>query len=111
MSECAGCRQYAAAVLLAADPADPDMCGHLWPGVVAGGADGLAAGLAGLDEVAVDEVCDVRAAEDAALAVLSPNARVAPSAAAPTAVPIRGLVILIRFSFRWCSAGRPGRAG
>jgi len=97
-------------VPLAADLADPGMCVHLWPGMDPGAVeavgDGLAApGLADVDEVVAD---DVRAAvvEDVeALAIVSPNARVAPSTAAPTAVPMRGLVILTRFSLRWCLAG------
>lgn len=102
---------------LAEDLADPDMCVHLWPGMgpraVDDFGDGVAAdGLAGADVAAA---ADVRAAvvdEVEALAMLSPNARVAPSTAAPAAVPMSGLVILTRFSFHWCSAGqRPGRAG
>ena len=95
------------------------MCVHLWPGMGPGAVedfgDGLAAaGLAGVDVVALDDVCDVRAAiveEVEALAMLSPNARVAPSTAAPAAVPMSGLVILTRFSFRWCPPGSARRAG
>ena len=44
-----------------------------------------------------------------ALAVVSPYARVAPSAAAPTAVPMRGLLILM-ILLAW-SAGRAERPG
>ena len=100
-------------VPLAEDPADPDVCGHLRPGTGAAGADGLAAGLTGLDEVAAEDVCDVRAAGAAeeALAMLTPNARVAPSTAAPAAVPISGLVILTRFSFPYALPDSPARAG
>ena len=89
------------------------MCGHLRPGTGAAGADGLAAGLTGLDEVAADDVGDVRAAGavEEALAMLTPNARVAPSTAAPAAVPISGLVILTRFSFPYALPGSPVGAG
>jgi hypothetical protein len=83
-------------VVLPGDLADPDMFGHLWPGLVV--VDGLAAG-----DVVADDVCDVRAAgveEVEALAMVSPSAIVAPSTAAPAAVPMRGLVILTRFSLR-----------
>jgi hypothetical protein len=93
----ARCHQYAVDPLLPGDLADPDMFGHLWPGLVVVG-DGLAAG-----DVVADAVCDVRAAgvEDVeALAMVSPRASVAPSTAAPAAVPMRGLVILTRFSLR-----------
>jgi hypothetical protein len=90
-------------------PPDPDMCVHLCPGFEFGAVDALGAGLAALaevlDEEAVDEVaddaCDVCAADVElveALAMLSPKARVAPSTAAPAAVPMRGLEILTRFS-------------
>jgi hypothetical protein len=45
--------------VLPGDPADPDMCVHLWPcldpGAVAALGDGLAA--AGVAVVAVDELC------------------------------------------------------
>jgi len=91
------------------------MCVHLWPGMapraVADFGDGWAAdGLAGV--AVADDVCAVVAEEVEALAMLSPNAMVAPSTAAPAAVPMSGLVILTRFSFHWYSAGqRPGRAG
>jgi len=68
--------------------------------------DALGAGLAAgvlLDEEVVDEVVDDACVADAelveALAVVSPYASVAPSTAAPAAVPMRGLVILTRFSF------------
>jgi hypothetical protein len=84
-------------VLVPGDLADPDMFGHLWPGLAVIG-DGLAAG-----DVVADDVCAVRAAgveEVEALAMVSPNAIVAPSTAAPAAVPMRGLVILTRFSLR-----------
>ncbi len=93
------------------------MCVHLWPGMgpgaVADFGDGLAAeGLAGVDVAAVDDVCAAVVEEVEALAMLSPNAMVAPSTAAPAAVPMSGLVILTRFSFHWYSAGqRRGRAG
>jgi len=73
------------------------------PGVVAAFGDGLA----GVAEVVVDDRCAVDAAveEVEALAMLSPSARVAPRTAAPAAVPMSGLVILTRFSFRWCLPG------
>ena len=84
------------------------------PGAVEAFGDGLAAGAAGVAEVAADDVraADVEAAveEVEALAMLSPSARVAPSTAAPAAVPMSGLVILTRFSFRWCPPGT-ARAG
>jgi len=85
--------------------------------------DALGAGLAAgalLGELVVDElvddawdacVPDVELVE--ALAVVSPYASVAPSMAAPAAVPMRGLLILTRFSLR-CKSGdrlpgaRPG---
>jgi hypothetical protein len=94
------------------------MCVHLRPGMGPGApgaveafGDGLAAGAAGLAEVAVDELCPVveaAVAEVEALAMLSPSARVAPSTAPPAAVPMSGLVILTRFSFRWCPPGSDG---
>jgi hypothetical protein len=93
------------------------MCVHLWPGMgpgaVADFGDGLAAeGLAGVAVAAADDVCAVVVEEVEALAMLSPNAMVAPSTAAPAAVPMSGLVILTRFSFHWYSAGhRPGGPG
>ena len=94
------------------------MCVHLWPGMDPGAVeafgDGLAAArAAGWVEVAADELCPETAVEEVeALAMLSPNARVAPSTAPPTAVPMSGLVILTRFSFRWCPPGpRPDGAG
>ena len=82
------------------------MCVHLCPGFGPGVVDALGAGLAaGVDDSVVDEVLDDACDEPApdaelveALAMVSPNASVAPSAATPTAVPIRGLVILTRFS-------------
>jgi hypothetical protein len=102
-------------VTLAEVPADPDMCVHLCP-VADPGL--LAAGVAALAEVVLDEVvddaCDARAADVElveALAMVSPKASVAPSTAAPAAVPMRGLVILTRFSFRITLPGRrPGVA-
>ena len=110
VSLAARCHQFAAGTLLAGDLADPDMCEHLRPGMGPGAVeafgDGLAAGVA---EVAADDRCaaDVEAAveEVEALAMLSPSARVAPSTAAPAAVPMSGLVILTRFSFHWCPPG------
>lgn len=100
---------------LAEDLADPGMCVHLRPGMGPGAVEalgdglavpGLAApGLAGVDEVVADEVRAACVEDVEALAMVSPNARVAPSTAAPAAVPMRGLVILTRFSLRWCSAG------
>ena len=78
------------------------MCVHLCPGLAPGVADALGAGLAaGVDDSVVDDACDELAPDVElveALAMVSPNASVAPSAAAPTAVPMRGLVILNRFS-------------
>jgi hypothetical protein len=112
----ARCHQFADGTPLAEDLADPGMCVHLWPFMDPGAVDAFgdvlaAAGLAGVDVVAVDDVCAVRAApveEVEALAMPSPNARVAPSTAAPAAVPTSGLVILTRFSLHECSAGRAG---
>jgi hypothetical protein len=89
---------------------DPDMCVHLCPGFEPGAVDALGAGLAALagaldDEVVdevVDDACDACAADVElveALAMVSPKASVAPSTAAPAAVPMRGLEILTRFSF------------
>lgn len=78
------------------------MCVHLCPGLAPGVVDALGAGLAAeVDDSVVDDACDepgpdVELVE--ALAMVSPKASVAPSAAAPTAVPMRGLVILTRFS-------------
>jgi 8-oxo-dGTP pyrophosphatase MutT (NUDIX family) len=81
------------------------MCVHLCPGFGPGVVDALGAALAGVDDSVVDEVvddaCDARAPDAElveALAIVSPNASVAPSMAAPAAVPMRGLVILTRFS-------------
>lgn len=120
VSVAARCHQFAAGTLLAGDLADPDMCVHLRPGMGPGAVDalgnGLAAGAADLAEVAVDDRCAAAVeavVEDAeALAMLSPSARVAPSTAAPAAVPMSGLVILTRFSFRCCPPGPgPGGAG
>ena len=90
------------------------MCVHLCPGAEPGF---LAAGLAALAGVALDEVvdpCDARAADVElveALAAVSPKASVAPSMAAPAAVPMRGLVILTRYSFRVTLPGPPARGG
>ena len=86
------------------------MCVHLRPGMGPGAVEAFGDGLAaGLTEVAVDvELCpavETAVEEVEALAMLSPSARVAPSTAPPAAVPTSGLVILTRFSFRWC---RPG---
>ena len=95
------------------------MCPALGPGAVDALGTGLAAG-ALLGELVVDElvddawdacVPDVELVE--ALAVVSPYASVAPSMAAPAAMPMRGLLILTRFSLR-CKSGdrlpgaRPG---
>jgi hypothetical protein len=88
--------------MLPGDPADPDMCVHLWPGLDPGAVEALGDGLVAV--VAVDELCAF-VEEVEALAMLSPNARVAPSTAAPAAVPMSGLVILTRFSFRSCPPG------
>ena len=78
------------------------MCGHLWPVLGPGAVEAFGDGLAAVEEDVADEVCD-RAVEDVeALAMLSPSARVAPSTAAPAAVPMSGLLILTRFSFREC---------
>ena len=100
-------------VLLAEDLADPDMCGHLWPGADPGapGAPGaFGDGLAAVEEGAEDVPDRAGVEEVEALAMLSPSARVAPSTAPPTAVPTRGLLILTRFSILSCSPGprRPG---
>jgi hypothetical protein len=112
VSVAARCHQFAAATLLAGDLADPDMCVHLWPGMGPGAVeafgDGLAAGTA--DEVVVDELCAAVVEEVEALAMVSPSVRVAPSTAAPAAVPMSGLVILTGFSFRCCPPGT-GRDG
>jgi hypothetical protein len=81
------------------------------PGAVEAFGDGLAAaGAAGVAEAAVDDRCAAVVEEVEALAMLSPSARVAPSTAAPAAVPMSGLVILTRFSFRCCPPGT-GRDG
>jgi hypothetical protein len=97
------------------------MCVHLCPALVPGAVDAFGAGLAALAEVLLDEelvdevvddaceacVADVELVE--ALAIVSPNASVAPSMAAPAAVPMSGLVILTRFSFLcWPEGGCPG---
>jgi hypothetical protein len=105
----ARCHQFAAAALLAGDLADPDMCVHLWPGMGPGAVEAFGDGLAAA-EVAVVELCAAVVEEVEALAMLSPSARVAPSTAAPAAVPMSGLVILTRFSFRCCPPGT-GRDG
>lgn len=81
----------------------PPMFGHGCPVPLRPGADG--------DGVARDEVagvCELAVPVDAlveALAMVRPRARLAPSAPAPTAVPMSGRVILTWFSFA------PGRAG
>jgi len=92
------------------------MCVHLWPGMDPGAVeafgDGLAAArAAGWVEVAADDLCEAAVEEVEALAMLTPSARLAPSTAEPTAVPMSGLVILTRFSFRWCPPGAARRAG
>jgi hypothetical protein len=75
------------------------MFGHGCPVPLRPGADG--------DGVAWEEVADVceLAVPVEALAMVRPRARLAPSAPAPTAVPISGRVILTWFSFA------PGGAG
>ena len=89
---------------LTEDLADPDMCGHLWPGTDPGARGDLSDGLAAVEEGAADDVPDRAGVEDVeALAMLSPSARVAPNTAPPAAVPTRGLLILTRFSFLVCS--------
>jgi hypothetical protein len=84
---------------------------HLCPALGPGAVDALGAGLAAPAGALVDEVVDdawdacvpdVELVE--ALAVVSPYASVAPSMAAPAAVPMRGLLILTRFSLR-CTPG------
>jgi hypothetical protein len=107
-------------VVPAEDLADPDMCGHLWPGAdpgapgapgAFGAVDAFGDGLAAVEEDAAEDVPDRAGVEEVeALAMLSPSARVAPSTAPPTAVPARGLLILTRFSLLVCSPGprRPG---
>ena len=87
------------------------MCVQLRPGMGPGAVEAFGAGLAaGVAEVAADDLCEAAVEEVEALAMLTPSARPAPSAAAPTAVPMSGLVILTRFSFRWCPPGT-GPAG
>ena len=104
-------------MLLAEDLADPDMCGHLWPGAdpgapgAPGAFDAFGDGFAAEEEDAEDVPDRAGVEEVEALAMLSPSARVAPSTAPPTAVPMSGLVILTRFSFRWCPPGAARRAG
>ena len=114
MPVAARCRQFAAGTP-AGDLADPDMCVHLRPGMDPGAAEPFGAGLAaGVAEVAADDLCpaaEAAAEELEALAMLTPSARLAPSTAAPAAVPMSGLVILTRFSFRWCPPGAARRAG
>jgi hypothetical protein len=69
-------------------------------------------GLAPVEEDVADEVCDRAGVAVEALAMLSPNAMVAPSTAAPAAVPMSGLLILTRSPFaRIPPASGPGRAG
>jgi len=122
---CSG--QYPAGMALAEVPPDPDMCVHLCPGLGAGAVDAFGVGLAALAEVLPDEEVVDEVVDDAcdacvpdvelveALAIVSPNASVAPSMAAPAAVPMRGLVILTRFSFLGAGPGerrpRSGPAG
>jgi len=111
VSVAARCRQFAAGTL-AGDLADPDMCGHLWPGMAPGPVEAFGAGLAaGVADVAADDLCEAAVEEVEALAMLSPSARLAPSTAAPAAVPMSGFVILTRFSFRWCPPGTRARRG
>jgi hypothetical protein len=94
--------RYIPLAALAALPLPP-MFGHGCPVPLRPGADG--------DGVARDEVagvCELAVPVDAlveALAMVRPRARLAPSAPAPTAVPMSGRVILTWFSFA------PGRAG
>jgi len=98
---------------LAEDLADPDMCGHLCPGLAPGVAGAFGAGVADVAEVA-DDVCGERAAGVEvveALAMVSPNASVAPRAAPPAAVPRSGLVILTRSPFCFLPPGPPARGG
>jgi hypothetical protein len=90
-------------VLLAEDLADPDMCGHLWPGADPRAPGAFGDGLAAVEEDAEDVPDRAGVEEVEALAMLSPSARVAPSTAPPTAVPARGLLILTRFSLLMCS--------
>jgi len=88
------------------------MCVHLRPGIGPGAVEAFGAGLAaGVAEVAADDLCEAAVEEVEALAMLTPSARLAPSTAEPTAVPMSGLVILTRFSFRWCPPGAARRAG
>ena len=85
---------------------------HLRPGIGPGAVEAFGAGLAaGVAEVAADDLCEAAVEEVEALAMLTPSARLAPSTAEPTAVPMSGLVILTRFSFRWCPPGAARRAG
>jgi len=112
---CPGTGQNPPGIALVDVPPDPDIWGHLCPALGPGAVDALGVGLAApaevLDDLVVDEVVDdawdacvpdVELVE--ALAVVSPYASVAPSMAAPAAVPMRGLLILTRFSLR-CTAG------
>ena len=88
------------------------MCVHLRPGIGPGAVEAFGAGLAaGVAEVAADDLCEAAVEEVEALAMLTPSARLAPSTAEPTAVPMSGLVILTRFSFRWCPPGAARQAG
>ena len=82
------------------------MCVHLRPGMAPGAVEAFGAGLAArVAEVAADDLCEAAVEEVEALAMLTPSARLAPSTAEPTAVPMSGLVILTRFSFRWFPPG------
>ena len=97
---------------LPGDPADPDVCGHLWPVLDPGAVEAFGDGLAPVEVDVADEVCDrAGVALVEALAMFSPNAMVAPSTAAPAAVPMSGLLILTRFSFRSYSARQLPGAG
>ena len=95
--------RYIPPALAALALALPPMFGHGCPVPLRPGADG--------DGVAWDELADVWelavpvAVPVEALAMVRPRARLAPSAPAPTAVPMSGRVILTSFSFS------PGRAG
>ena len=97
--------------------AGPDMCVHLCPDLDPG-AGALGEGLADVDEADVDEVvddaCDARVPDVElveALAMVSPNASVAPSAAAPAAAAMRGMVILTRVLPSRCVVPGPAVPG
>ena len=78
------------------------------PGAVEAFGAGLAARVA---EVAADDLCEAAVEEVEALATFSPSARLAPSTAPPTAVPMSGLVILTRFLLSLVPAGSPTGRG